>query len=61
MRDPYYEAVLPIPQIVELVNQAGETLVRKRAAPQPKDIDEVLALLSKVRAALDGDVADWSV
>ena len=61
MHDPYYESVLPIPQIVALVNQAGELLVRKRAAPQPKDVEEVLGLLTKVRAALDGDVADWAV
>jgi hypothetical protein len=61
VRDPYYESVLPIPQIVVLVNQAGELIDRKRKALQPKYIDEILVLLSKVGAALDGHVSDWSL
>ena len=61
MRDSYTESVLPIPQIVALVNQAGELIARKRKALQPKDIDEILALLSRARAALDGEVSDWSL
>jgi hypothetical protein len=61
MRDPYYESVQPIPQIVELINTAGELLSRKRRALAPDDIDKLLECLGKVRTALDGDISDWAL
>jgi hypothetical protein len=54
MHDPYYESVQPIPQIIELIDKAGELLSRKRRELQRDDIDKLLEYLGKVRTALDG-------
>jgi|RhiMethySRZTD1v2_1073278.scaffolds.fasta_scaffold55985_4 hypothetical protein len=61
MHDPYYESVQPIPQIIELINKAGELLSRKRLELQPDDIDKLLEYLGKVRTALDGHISDWAI
>lgn len=61
MRDPYYEAVQPVPQIVSLINKAGDLLRRRRAALQSEDVDDILECLSIARTALDGEVSDWAI
>ena len=60
MTDQYYEAVLPIPRIVDLVNKAGALLLKKRAQILPGDVDKVLWYLGQARTGLDGEISDWA-
>jgi hypothetical protein len=60
MSEPYHESVLPIPQVVDLVNKAGELVAIKRTDLSEEDVDTVLWHLGCARTALDGDVSDWA-